>query len=399
MNKTNEILVGLLICLSIFLQICYVSAWSDNGNPTQSVDGCGSLTTNSAEYTLIQNIEVPYNSSLSLNGCFNILNEYITLDCNGYTINFANAGQNKYGIKATSNLFLIKNCNVIMTSTSGQNYPVCIAGSLGIVFHNNLTTNNTQNGYGINMFTGSSNNFIYQNKIRTYGYLGDGIESFGNSNHFEDNDITTSQALSLYLFESSNNIFLNNRFNSLGNKGVAFYNSNNNSFIDMSIISSDSDFYIGSWQNFSVSNSFLDSTSTNIELYFDSSVSLGECNLVDVTKSDLSQIRIHHLDCNNDNICDSELFCGIDSGETYLNCPNDCAIPPTPPMSWEEVNLDENIVSPDNTEQGLLPSVYYGIATFLSNIMTPAIIIIFVVFFALIIGVIGTIIKKIAMKI
>ena len=68
-------------------------------------------------------------------------------------------------------------------------------------------------------------------------------------------------------------------------------------------------------------------------------------------------------------------------------------------MSWEEVDLDENIVNPQNTEQGLLPSVYYGIATFLSNIMTPAIIIIFVVFICLIMVTIGTIIKKIAMKI
>jgi hypothetical protein len=69
------------------------------------------------------------------------------------------------------------------------------------------------------------------------------------------------------------------------------------------------------------------------------------------------------------------------------------------PMSWEEVNLDENIVNPQNTEQGLLPSVYYGLATFLSNVMTPAIIVIFVVFICLIMVTIGTIIKKIAMRI
>ena len=78
---------------------------------------------------------------------------------------------------------------------------------------------------------------------------------------------------------------------------------------------------------------------------------------------------------------------------------NGTALPTTPPMSWEEVDLNENIVDPNNTEQGLLPSVYYGLATFLSNIMTPAIIIIFVVFICLIMVTIGTIIKKIAMRI
>jgi hypothetical protein len=78
---------------------------------------------------------------------------------------------------------------------------------------------------------------------------------------------------------------------------------------------------------------------------------------------------------------------------------NGTALPTTPPMSWEEVNLDENIVNPQNTEQGLLPSVYYGLATFLSNVMTPAIIVIFVVFICLIMVTIGTIIKKIAMRI
>jgi parallel beta-helix repeat protein len=401
MRKRNEILVGLLICLSIFLQICLVSAWSDNGNPTQNVNGCGSLTTNSAVYTLTQNIDVPYNSSLSLNGCFNILNENITLNCNGYEINFVNAGQNKYGVKASSNLFLIKNCNIIMDSTYGQVYPIYIVGSLGVIFHNNLTTNNSQNGYGIQLNYADSN-FIYQNKIITYGYLGFGMDFiYGNDyNTIEDNDITTTQALSIYLLESSHNIFLNNRFTSFGNRGIQMYGSTNNSFTDMNIISSDYSVYVAStWQDFIMTDSILESTSSNIELYFDNSVSLGECNLVDVTRPDLNSIRIHHLDCNNDEICDSELFCGIDSGETYTNCPNDCSPPPTPPMSWEEVDLDENIVNPQNTEQGLLPSIYYGMATFLSNIMTPAIIIIFVIFFCLIIGVIGIIIKKIAMKI
>ena len=95
--------------------------------------------------------------------------------------------------------------------------------------------------------------------------------------------------------------------------------------------------------------------------------------------------------CNYNNVCESR--------EDYENCLADCPAPTSNPSEWQEVNLPTKIVDVDNPEQGLLPEVYYGILGFFSETLSPMIILIFVIFFVLIILTLGTIIKKIAMKV
>jgi hypothetical protein len=99
-------------------------------------------------------------------------------------------------------------------------------------------------------------------------------------------------------------------------------------------------------------------------------------------------------------VTETGTMCGNDiceAGENNVNCPVDCPYVPEQQQSNETggMPLPTKIVDTENTEQGLLPEIYYGILGFLSNTLSPMIILIFVIFFVLIILAIGFIIKKI----
>jgi hypothetical protein len=77
-------------------------------------------------------------------------------------------------------------------------------------------------------------------------------------------------------------------------------------------------------------------------------------------------------------ICDNDDVCEAGQGETYYTCPHDC------PYSSEEnttqveggTSIPTQLVDVDNTDSGLLPSIYYGTLGFFSNILSPLFIIV-----------------------
>ena len=88
----RRFLIGLISLVFILFLIGFVSTWVDNGNSSQSVDGCNQLNTTGATYTLTSNV-------FSNGTCFTINQPNITLDCNGYWINYSiNGEENTYGI-------------------------------------------------------------------------------------------------------------------------------------------------------------------------------------------------------------------------------------------------------------------------------------------------------------
>jgi len=344
MRKRNEILISLLICLSIFLQICLVSAWTDDSSPVQSVDGCGSLITENAVYTLILNVT-------STDTCFTIEADNIILNCNGYTINYSSdGGDYEYGIQNSNYDYpTIKNCKIIEGVLAGDD-------NRGIEFYfvdNGIINNNiitTLNDYGYGIYSEYSlNNTISNNIITTSGILSYGIElrSGSSYNNLSNNTITTSNSSSLgiYLWQSNYNTVLNNKiitsggggdgielenglFNTLLNNNITTYgkygrgirvytnsnsnvfsyntiitnnslgiefvgNTNNNSFSNMNIKTGGLNGYgiyiYNSNNNFTISDSILNSSLVQ-EIYVRNAVTGGTWNFINVTKSNGNSI-------------------------------------------------------------------------------------------------------------
>jgi len=100
--------------------------------------------------------------------------------------------------------------------------------------------------------------------------------------------------------------------------------------------------------------------------------------------------------CNNNGICDTDL------GETNANCPYDCPVAPNQTtgtgaeIGLTTTTLPTDIVNPTNINQGLLPEIYFGILAFFSNVAHPLIILVFVIFIAGIIILMGKLVSKFA---
>ena len=85
-NETQEILTNFSFSeLSLDENLSFEALWAENGSLVQYIDDCGTLNTTNGVYALTNNVN-------STGTCFNISANNVTLDCQGYTINYSSDG-------------------------------------------------------------------------------------------------------------------------------------------------------------------------------------------------------------------------------------------------------------------------------------------------------------------
>jgi hypothetical protein len=101
-------------------------------------------------------------------------------------------------------------------------------------------------------------------------------------------------------------------------------------------------------------------------------------------------------------VCNANLVCEAEIGESYSNCPSDCAAPTgnnTIGGGDGQLSLPIHVVNPDNEEEGLLPTIYYGLLSFFSYALLPIAGIVFTLLLALTVIAIFGIVRNISRKI
>ncbi len=276
------------------------------------INSCSFLGVPNTVYTLVINVS-------SLGTCFTILANNITLNGNGYHINYSVAGtSNRYGIYIKgANQTTIKNFRKIFEENSNgihkygiyfdkahegivNNVTIETIGisSDGIRINNGNDTkiNNTKvitlgdSAVGIYLY-GSSSSIINNNNITTNKTSARGIElgARSNFNKLSNNIITTegNESTGILLDSSSINIINNNIIRTFNNnaEGINFADAQNNT-INYSIVTTLSNnasgiFIGGSSDGNLIYNSFFNSSLANDILFFWTSA--GTLNLTNVT--------------------------------------------------------------------------------------------------------------------
>jgi surface protein/parallel beta-helix repeat protein len=189
-----------------------------------SAQQCGTLETANMIYNLTSNVS-------SQGTCFIVTADNVTLDCNGYTINYSIDGTDtKYGVYTSKLNTTIKNCNIIdgnWTSNNTWRNGIYIDTTTNCKIENN--TINISYGRGI-LLELSTNNLVINNIVTSNTNRGIQLTTSSNNN-ITNNNVTSNTDYGIYLTTSNNNSVTNNH--GIGNSlyGLFLYSSSNNSLI------------------------------------------------------------------------------------------------------------------------------------------------------------------------
>ena len=93
-----------------------------------------------------------------------------------------------------------------------------------------------------------------------------------------------------------------------------------------------------------------------------------------------------------------DLIC--EAGENNFNCAIDCPLANvSQSVLVGSIPLPTELVELDNTNRGLLPEIYFGTIGFMSSVLSPTIVLVFLFFLVMIMVTVAIIIKKIAQRI
>jgi hypothetical protein len=170
--------------------------WTDT-NRTLNVE-TGSTVTSCRELNLANTIYLLQNNVSSSGTCFNVTVDNVTLDCQGYKINYSSevAGSGVY--VENYNLTQVKNCEVDKTNYSCERSPAIyfINSNNGTIQYNIITTGSL-NSDGVRLIN-SSNDNVTNNLISVSGLDINGIGSVDSNNIIvEYNNITSSDSTNI----------------------------------------------------------------------------------------------------------------------------------------------------------------------------------------------------------
>jgi len=251
---------------------------------TSGINGCTNLTIPNSIYYLTAN-------SSSTGTCFNVTVFNVTLDCQGYNMNYSYSGTLGYGFYSNQNFTTIRNCSVIEgNSTTSSKHAVYFVGANNGTIFNNLIK--TMNSNSLPIYITSSNfNTISNNNITTNS---DGIDLSSTSNINISNNNINSGGYGIWIIISNlstisnNNItatahgillstnlstISNNRITA-GTTGISLSSSSNSNISNNNINSTSYGIYLSTSSNSNVSNNNINSSSYAIMLYDNSNFNI-----------------------------------------------------------------------------------------------------------------------------
>jgi len=185
--------------------------------PLSDISMCMALSTSDTVYTLITNVS-------SDATCFTIEADNITLDCDGYTINYSKSSVG-YAINNSGGYdnLTIKNCNIFTDATDMYAYAIYTSGMEDSTITNNTINVSNPSGffqYGI-FFDSSSSNTISDNTVTTYGAADHAIriESSSHSNNISSNILIIEGSMltgGLYIVSSNDSYISSNNITASG---------------------------------------------------------------------------------------------------------------------------------------------------------------------------------------
>ena len=171
--------------------------------------GCGNTV--AVDYTLTENLSCT-GSGLTVGA------DDITIDCNGYTINYGAGGSSGYGIDNSGGYdnVTIQNCNIVEGSASGNNkYGIYFSGAQNSTIDNNNITTVGATGYAMYITSSSKTNTISNNDLDVEA-SGIYVGSSSNSTKITTNTITKTSEQEdkdgIYISSSSSTNITGNTF-------------------------------------------------------------------------------------------------------------------------------------------------------------------------------------------
>ncbi len=265
------------------------------------VSACGDLNSTNTYYKLTQNIEAGYT-------CFNVTASNITLDCQGFNINYSTSTDGGIGINVTEqNDTVIKNCKLNATNSS-VNQPTAIYlrySNNSQIYNNTITVNSTTDiavwveydsnnntinnntiieSYDAFWFRQTMNNTANRNNITSQlsGAFGIYAEATSNST-FENNNISmVDSSYAFMLLNASNYNFLNNNniYVTDSSYGIYLETANGNTIDNnpVYLTSNGSGIYVSNSNNNMITNSIINASGTN-----DYGILLSEANYSNIS--------------------------------------------------------------------------------------------------------------------